>query len=121
LARVVAVNGTLAPNWTLSIDGDLYLLSSATTQCNVTPGNANMVDLHVLRTGNLGGRLSVIMTGTFTNGITRYTLLHADGGLPPNTTFASVSIKYPTNQGFTPHITYDYVANSVYLDLVFNE
>lgn len=119
LDTVVAVSGTLAPSGTLSIDGDLFLNGIATTLCSVIPTAADMVE--VSRTGNLGGRLSVIMTGTFPGDTTRYTLLHADGGLPNNTTFQSVSIKYPTNQGFTPHITYDYVANSVYLDLVFNE
>jgi hypothetical protein len=122
----VDVFGTLAPSsGTLSIGGSAYtsnlkLESSATTACNATPQAADNVN--VSGTALLGGRLSVIMTGTFTNGTTRYTLLHASGGLGnPHTTFGSVSIKYPPNQGFTPHITYDYVANSVYLDLVFNE
>ena len=55
------------------------------------------------------------MTGTFTPGTT-YTLLHADGGL--TNTFSSVSIRYPTNQCFTPVVTYD--ANNVYLYLQAN-
>ncbi len=45
------------------------------------------------------------MTGTFTCDTTRYTLLHASGAL--TNSFASVSINYPTNQSFTPQITYD--------------
>jgi hypothetical protein len=114
LDTVVAVSGTISPSWTLNIDGDLFLLSTATTQCNVTPDNLNMVDVDVSRTGNLGGRLSVTMTGTFTPG-TQFTLLHSQGLL--SSRFSSVSIKYPMNQGFTPVILYDYTGNHVYLYL----
>ena len=114
LDTVVAVSGTLAPSWTLTIGGDLFLLNTATTQCNVTPANLNMVDVDVSRTGNLGGRLLVTMTGTFTPG-TQFTLLHSQGLL--SSRFSSVSIKYPMNQGFTPVIVYDYTGNHVYLYL----
>jgi len=117
----VDVFGTLAPSsGTLSIGGSAYtsnlkLENFATTACNVTPQAADNVAIS--GTAALGGRLSVTMTGTFTScGTTQYTLLHAAGGL--NGTFGSQSIKYPTNQGFTPNISYD--ANHVYLNLVFD-
>jgi fibronectin-binding autotransporter adhesin len=113
----VDVFGTLAPNWTLTIgaSGDtsnLKLESSATTQCNVTPGNLGSVDVSVSGTATLNGRVSVTMTGTFTAG-TQFTLLHADGGR--SSTFSSVSITYPSSPTYTPVITYD--TNNVYLYL----
>ena len=110
------VEGTIEPSsGTLSMGGGLSLQGSATTRCNVTPQAADNVSVSGM--ASLDGRLSVIMTGTFTCGTTRYTLPHASGGLS-GTEFASVSIRYPTNQGFVPHITYD--GDYVYLDLVFN-
>jgi T5SS/PEP-CTERM-associated repeat protein len=110
------VDGTLAPNWTLTITGNLLLDSPATTQCDVTPDNLGSIDADVSGTATLDGRLLVTMTGTFTPG-TRFTLLHTTGGRG-FTKFSSQSIKYPTGQGFTPTITYD--ANHVYLCLVPN-
>lgn len=121
----VVVKGTLAPSsGTLSVGGslstsNLILFNTATTACDVTPQDAPTTpQVDISGTALLDGRLSVTMTGTFTCATTRYTLLHSAGVL--NGTFQSVSINYPTNQGFTPHITYDYVGNRVYLDLVFN-
>jgi T5SS/PEP-CTERM-associated repeat protein len=109
--------GTLAPSGQLTISGNLTFDSTAATmQSNVVPAGADNVS--VSGTATLTGRLSVTMTGTFTCGTTRYTLLHSQGVL--SSFFSSVSISYPTNQGFTPQITYDYVGNHVYLDLVFN-
>ena len=109
------VAGTLAPSWTLSIYGNLFLFGGATTLCNVTPQNSGSVDVSVSGTATLDGRLSVIMTGTFTPG-TQFTLLHADSGLDPNhNRFASVSITYPPVPTYTPVITYD--AHNVYLYL----
>ena len=117
-SRRVIVNGTLAPTGTLHLNGNLVLVSRATMLCSVTPGAADRVD--VSETATLGGRLSVMMGGTFTPGVTRYALLYAGGGRDPNAPqFSSTSIKYPTDQGFTPHITYD--GNYVYLDLVFEQ
>lgn len=116
----VFVKGTLAPSsGTLSIGGslstsNLSLLNTAVTACNVTPSAADNVAIS--GTAALDGRLSVTMTGTFTCTTMRYTLLHSAG--VRSGTFLSVSINYPTNQGFVPHITYD--GNYVYLDLVFN-
>jgi hypothetical protein len=106
------VKGTLSPNWTLTIDGDLTLESSAATVCNVTPGNLSSIDAEVSGTATLNGRLSVTMTGTFTAGTT-YTLLHA--GNTVSGTFSSVSITYSPVPAYTPVITYD--AHHVYLYL----
>jgi T5SS/PEP-CTERM-associated repeat protein len=121
----VTVDGTLEPSGgTLSITGNgngiLTLHSSAATVCNVTSQDVPTTPkVSVSGMAALDGRLSVTMTGTFTCSTTRYTLLYAGGGRDPNHLFfASVSITYPTNQGFTPQITYD--GDYVYLDLVFN-
>jgi hypothetical protein len=69
----------------------------------------------------LGGRLSVNMEGTFLpTGVNRYVLLYAaQGRAPTRPEFESVSIKYPTDQNFTPRITYE--GNYVYLDLDFTQ
>jgi T5SS/PEP-CTERM-associated repeat protein len=111
------VDGTLSPNWTLTISGNLLFSgTSPLMQCNVTPANSGN-DAHVTGTATLTGRLSVTMTGTFSSGTNRYTLLYAEGGRIG--TFGSQSITYDTSQGFTPSITYD--ANHVYLDLTWNQ
>lgn len=115
LAKLTAVQGTLAPKGTLSITNDLAFSSSGTMLCNVTQGNADMVSVGDV--ADLNGRVSVIMTGTFNNSITQYTLLKTVNGLN-STTFASVSITYPTGQGFVPTISYD--TTHVYLNLVFS-
>lgn len=129
LARTMTVLGTLTPSGTLTIQGNLTLISKATTMCNVTPQAWDRIELsaaiqqqQVADGGyaHLDGRLTVIMTGDFSSGPTRFTLLHAESAIDPNTKFQSESIKFPTNQGFKPKITYDYVGNNVYLDLVFN-
>ncbi len=115
----VTVEGTIEPNWTLTISSDLtFATQIATMQCNVTPANLNSVDAEVTGTATLNGRLLVTMTGTFTCGTT-YTLLHATE-IRPNTTFSSVSINFPTGQNFTPQIIYDYTGNHVYLYLACN-
>lgn len=112
------VDGTLAPNWTLTITGNVTFSNiAAAMQCNVTPANLGSVDAQVSGAATLNGRLSVTMTGTFTCGTT-YTLLHAQGGRVNNSKFSSVSINFPTGQGFTPVVTYD--TNNVYLSLTCN-
>jgi T5SS/PEP-CTERM-associated repeat protein len=114
----MTVEGTISRTvGTLTIGGDLtFAGSAAAMQCSVTPQDLNQVDVSVLATATLTGRLSVTMTGNFTPG-TRFTLLHTAAGRG-NTFFSSVSITYPTGQGFTPVITYD--ANNVYLYLTPN-
>jgi hypothetical protein len=115
------LEGTLAPSGgTLSLGSDMTLSLSAATECNVTPQDVGTTpQINVSGTASLNGRLSVTMTGTFTCGTTRYTLLHSQGTLS-GTFVNGVSIKYPTDQGFVPHITYDYDNGHIYLDLVFN-
>jgi T5SS/PEP-CTERM-associated repeat protein len=97
------IDGTLSPNWTLTVSGDLTFDNVASTmQCNVIPGNMGN-DAEVTGTANLNGKLLVTMTGNFTPGTT-YTLLHCEG--LRNGTFSSVSINYPC-ECFTPVIQYD--------------
>lgn len=110
------VDGTISRTvGTLMIGGDLGLTTTCTMQCNVTPQDLNTVDVSVLGTATLAGRVSVTMAGTFTPG-TRFTLLHAS--VARNGVFGSQSINFPTGQGFTPTVTYD--ANNVYLYLTPN-
>lgn len=113
-ATQAIVRGSLAPTGTLHINGSLGLTQDATTVTNVTAEAADRTD--VSSRARLGGRLLVIMKGTFTPATTRYTLLHADGFVEQ--AFRSVSIQTPPNACFTPQITYD--ANNVYLDLAFH-
>jgi T5SS/PEP-CTERM-associated repeat protein len=111
------VDGTVAPNWTLTITGNLtFSNTAASMQCNITPANLGSTDAHVTGGARLNGRLSVTMTGTFTPGTT-YILLKADGSLG-NTQFFSDSITFPTGQNFTPEIIYD--TNDVKLYLAAN-
>lgn len=113
----VTVDGTVAPNWTLSITGNLtFSNTAASMQCNVTPANLGSTDAHVTAGATLNGRLSVTMTGTFTPGTT-YILLQADGSLG-GSQFFSNSITFPTGQNFTPEIIYD--TNHVKLYLASN-
>ena len=113
LANLTAVQGTIAPKGTLHITNDLAFASYGTMLCNVTQGNADMVNVGDI--AYLNGRVSVIMTGTFNNSITQYQLLKAVNGL--SSKFASVSIQYPPNPNFIANITYD--TTHVYLNLVF--
>jgi hypothetical protein len=117
--QTAKVLGTLAPNGQLKLQGKLELDNiSASVVCHVTPQGADSINV-TQETGlgqvKLGGRLTVMMAGTFTPGST-FTLVHADGGLL-NSTFASESIILSPSLGpcMTPTITYD--ANNVYLYL----
>jgi len=112
------IYGTLVPSsgrLTIST-GDLTFsgIAGPLMESKVVPASADNVYVSA-GTASLSGRLSVSMSGTFTPG-TRYTLLHAANGLLNGSTFSSVSITYPTGQGFTPKIIY--AANDVYLCLV---
>lgn len=106
------IQGTLAPEQTISIAGNVTFGPTASTVVTVTPAGGGSVAIggSVALTGQLGVTLS---GGPFTPG-TQYTLLQAGGGLG-GTTFSSVSIDFPPGQGFTPHVTYD--AEHVYLYL----
>ena len=100
--------GTLAPDQTISVTGNLTFNSTATMLSTVTPQSADNVMVQGAAT--LSGHLSVTLTGgPFTVG-TQYTLLQASGGLN-GTTFTNVSITAPP--GVKSQVTYD--ANHVYL------
>jgi T5SS/PEP-CTERM-associated repeat protein len=107
-ANGITVEGALAPEETLSINGNLALTSDAITLSTVTPDAAD--DANVEGTATLDGELQVVVTGgPYTVGA-QYTLLQATGGLN-GTTFANVSITAPP--GVKSQVTYD--ANHVYL------
>ena len=100
--------GTLAPDQTISVTGNLTFSSTAGMLSTVTPQTANSMMVQGVVT--LNGHLSVTLTGgPFTVG-TKYTLLQASGGLN-GTTFSNVSITAPP--GVKSQVTYD--ANHVYL------
>ena len=104
----ISVEGTLAPEETLSISGNLALTSDAITLSTVTPDAAD--NANVAGTATLDGQLQVAVTGgPYTVGA-QYTLLQASGGLN-NTTFSDVSITFPP--GVNGHVKYD--SNHVYL------
>ena len=101
-ASGVTNQGTLAPNPTISITGNLTFDSTAITSSTVTPTTADSVMAQ--GTAGLDGNLNVTLTGSpFIVG-TQYTLLTANGGLN-GTTFANVSIHAPA--GVTAQVTYD--------------
>lgn len=116
-SKTAQVLGTLAPGRPLTIQGNLDLRApTANTVCHVTPQAWDSVSVTGTGAGSamLGGRLTVVMTGTFTPG-TSFTLLHAEAGLN-ETRFPSVSIiSLGSGGGFNPVINYD--ANNVYLYL----
>jgi len=110
------IEGTLEPSsGQLTISGGDLIFNGTTALmlCNVVPASADNVYVSN-GAASLTGKLKVRMTGTFTPDTT-YTLLHSQGALTGS--FSSTSITYPTNQCFTPVITYDYVANKVNLYL----
>ena len=111
-STTTTIQGTLAPEQTISIAGNVTFGPTASTTVIVTPpGGGNVT---VQGTVALSGQLGVTLSGgPFTPG-TQYILLQAGGGLN-STTFSSVSIDFPPGQGFTPHVTYD--ADHVYLHL----
>jgi T5SS/PEP-CTERM-associated repeat protein len=83
------IAGTLAPNWTLNIDGDLIFNSdSSLMQCTVTAANLGGVDTEVSGAATLNGKLSVTLNGFFTGD---FTLLHAS---TLHNQFASYSFTY---------------------------
>ena len=104
----VANQGTVAPDQTISVTGNLTFNSTASMSSTVTPDTAASVT--VQGTAALNGSLNVTLKGgPFIQG-TQYTLLLANGGLN-NTTFTNVSITAPP--GVAAQVTYD--TNHVYL------
>ncbi len=125
-SRLVSVKGTLSPSGALPIVGNLAFNPSGTSVHKVTPEGGDNVQVKTLSFAGgrlkLRGHLSVDITGSFaaSPGVVRYTLFEAQGGIDSDSqTFDTISIKYPTDQGFTPQISYD--SAHVYLDLTFTE
>src|SRR5436190_5271759 len=111
-STTTTIQGTLAPEQTISIAGDVTFGPTASTVITVTAAAAG--NIAIQGAVALSGQLGVTLSGDpFTPG-TQYTLLQAGAGLN-GTTFASVNIDYPQGQGFTPQINYD--ADHVYLYL----
>jgi len=114
-STTTTIQGALAPEQTISIAGNVTFGPTASTSITLTPpGGGN---ISVQGTVALSGQLGVTLSGgPFAPG-TQYTLLQSGGGLN-GTTFASVNIDYPPDQGFIPQVTYD--SSHVYLNLVPN-
>jgi hypothetical protein len=103
------IDGTLSPNWTLTINGNLTFTSTnSLMQCNVTANNSGN-DADVTGAATLNGKLSVTLNGTFTTPAV-FHLLHADGGLG-TTSFSSYSFTY--TGCLSPSIVYDRVHGNV--------
>jgi T5SS/PEP-CTERM-associated repeat protein len=111
-STTTTIQGTLAPEQTISIAGNVTFGPTANTLVTVTPTGAG--DVVVQGTATLSGHLGVTLSGdSFTPGM-QYTLLETGVGLN-GTTFTDVSIDYPPGQGFIPQVTYD--AEHVYVNL----
>jgi T5SS/PEP-CTERM-associated repeat protein len=107
------IEGTLAPDHTISFSGNLIFNDvNATMVSTVTPTTAD--NIVVGGAATLGGHLSVTLSGGPFQVGTQYTLLEAGGGLN-GTTFCSISMTFPPNQGFHPEVMYD--ADHVYVIL----
>ena len=120
--RTASILGTLAPSGTFRVEGNLDLsvngINSANTICHVTPTANDKIEVKNATGGGqvtLGGRVTVIMIGTFTPGST-FTLLHADGGRN-NSTFAYTTILSIGSGCYTPTIVYDDTNKNVNLYL----
>ena len=123
LSKTAKVFGTLAPNnGALTIIGKLNLQPSANTVCHVTPQGGMLVGdkVYVQQSDDdgdatLAGRLTVVLSGTFTEGMQPATLVHADGGtIGFFTSYSFISLN-PLGC-LKPIITYD--AHNVILSLV---
>jgi hypothetical protein len=119
--QTAKVLGTVAPSGQLTIQGNLDLsASSASAVVHVKPAGADNINvINVTQDSGfgqvtLGGRLTVIISGTFNQGQT-FTLLHADGGRLNGSTFASTSIIDNGTGCYVPTIVYDDVAHNVNL------
>lgn len=104
----MTIHGTLMPEETLSVDGNLTLSANASTLSTVTPDAADNVI--VQGSATVSGNLEVILTGGPFIAGAQYTLLQANAGLN-GTTFSDVSITFPP--GVDGQVMYD--TNRVYL------
>jgi|GEM_PF-2430811 len=113
-SQTATVLGTLAPTGTLTIEGNLDLnandTNTANTSFHVTPEAADSLQVKVNDTQGgglvtLGGRVTVIITGTFTPPVS-FTLLHADKGRGDHTKFLYQSIIFKAPNCVTAAISY---------------
>jgi hypothetical protein len=110
LSQTAKVFGTLAPTGTLAIEGNVLLdPNTSNTSFHVTPQAADSLQVKVNDTqggglATLGGRVTVIITGTFTPPVS-FTLLHAVAGRS-GTKFGSQSIMFKAPPCVSPAISY---------------
>jgi T5SS/PEP-CTERM-associated repeat protein len=124
-SKTVKVFGTLAPGKSLTINGNLDLApetNTASTVCQVnpqvTPQPNDKVYVSSLGGGGnayLGGRLTVVMSGTFTAGM-GFNLLHADTSRIGFFQHESIISLSPLGGCLTPRI--EYTAHDVNLLIV---
>ncbi|MDH7795531.1 MULTISPECIES: autotransporter domain-containing protein [unclassified Beijerinckia] len=113
---LINAGGTLAPGnsiGTLAVQGDLTFMAGSAYQVEVSPSNADRVNVSGIATLN-GATLSAFYgPGAYVT--KRYTVLNAAGGV--NGTFSGpVNTNLPTN--FSTALNYD--QNNAYLDLSLN-
>lgn len=116
VTKGVEIHGTLAPKaGDLEIRGNLDLEWSANTVFHVTPqawDNVRVTNLTGGGVADLDGRITVIMTGNFTAGMS-FTLLYADDGRINKFDHESYVFLDPLGPCLAP--TIDYGANDVNL------
>lgn len=106
--------GVLAPGnsiGVINVNGNLVLGAGAIYRVEVAPTNGSADRTNATGSASLGGTLNAVATGgTYTPG-SRYTVLHADGGL--NGQFASVTFAPGSFGTFRPIVVYDTANNNV--------
>ena len=116
VAGTVNVNngGVLSPGnsiGVINVNGNLVLGAGAIYRVEVAPTNGSADRTNVTGSASLGGTLNAVATGgTYTPG-SRYTVLHADGGLSGQ--FANVSFAPGSFGTFRPIAVYDTANNNV--------
>jgi hypothetical protein len=112
LSKTAVVSGTLSPgSGALEIRGNLDLTPAGTSNTifHVTPTTFDQLKVTQGTGGGvatLGGRITVIVTGTFSYFPRTFTLLHSDNGLN-GTEFLYESITLPGGQCISADIQYD--------------
>ena len=112
LSKTMNVAGTLSPGVGLEIRGNLDLTfngNTSNTIFHVTPtarDNIQVTNATGGGTATLGGRITVLMSGTFTSLPATYNLLHSETGLN-STTFDTESITLPGGGCIAAEISYD--------------
>ncbi|MDT2023905.1 autotransporter-associated beta strand repeat-containing protein [Methylocella sp. CPCC 101449] len=110
---VINAGGTLSPGNSiglLTVQGDLTFMAGSTYRVEVSPSNADRVNVSGTATLNGASLAAMYDPGSYVN--KRYTVLNAAGGV--NGTFSGpVNTNLPTN--FSSALSYD--TNNAYLDL----